>query len=377
MSRGMDGGTRDGTPRDTLYSIDPLGVQAQAASQSEMDEYWAPPPGNPPPDPSNPPGGMYQDSGGVPGTWYSGYSVPNPGNWGLGCYVDGIQTSCERAFRTISNGSAWGVTLSLHGAIDPSFAPIVAGIRSAATSIDGRSTSRVRYIPVGKPGDPNGLIARGQDGSIISESAPVHGITGRVAVYDRVEVGAISGELVFGGGGQQGGGQQPVDVARIVPPFSERDYRIVDTAITNARNLARSTACDEAFSAYGIPSLRALLDGINASYDTVEMDFSTAGFDIFDGRRATDSYGRNDAGQDVRVRDYLNDGETVAITTGRRGNGFIFLGQLFFDRNSRERTITILHEALHYNGGLSDLDFGRTRREGSRRINEILNQNCR
>jgi hypothetical protein len=62
----------------------------------------------------------------------------------------------------------------------------------------------VRYVPVGKPGDPNGLVAKGEDGSIIDKSAPVHGITGRVAEYDLVEVGAFSSQLLFGGG-QSGG----------------------------------------------------------------------------------------------------------------------------------------------------------------------------
>ena len=164
MSRGMDGGTGDGYPddgiqfADTLYSIDPLGVQAQAAFQSEIDEYWNPPPSSPPPDPVNPPSGFYQDSGGIPGTWYSGFGVPNPGNWGLGCYVDGIQTSCERALHTIGNGNAKQVTLSLNGAVGPDAAAIVASIRAAATSIDGVSTGRTRLVPRVVPGKKETVI---------------------------------------------------------------------------------------------------------------------------------------------------------------------------------------------------------------------------
>jgi YD repeat-containing protein len=195
MSRGMDGETTDGIPRDTLYSIDPLGVTAIAAHQNEINEYWTPPPGNPVPDPSNPPAGFYQDGGGNPNGWR--FSAPNPGNWGIGCYVDGIQTSCERAFRTISNGGASHATLSLYGNPGTSAAPVVAGIRSAATSIDGWSTSRVRFVPVGKPGDPNGLTMKDADGNAFDVSPSAHGITGRSAVYE--EVGAISGDLLFGG----------------------------------------------------------------------------------------------------------------------------------------------------------------------------------
>jgi hypothetical protein len=172
-----------------LYSIDPLGVQVKVASQSDINGYFG---GSP--DMNNPPEGFYQDSGGNTGSWGSG--APNPGQWGLGCYIDGIQTSCERAFRTINNGGAQSATLSLYGAVGPATVPIVAGFAAAAISINGQSTIRTRIVPRVVPGEP--VV------TITSDSGEVWGTLlgpDRVVGYDRVEeVGAISGDLVFGGG---------------------------------------------------------------------------------------------------------------------------------------------------------------------------------
>jgi len=83
-----------------LYSVDPLGVLVKTASQEEFDSYWNPPSGG---DPS-PPSGFYSDSLGQSSSY--GYSSPIAGNWGLNCYIDGIQRPCEQAFRLVSNGSA-------------------------------------------------------------------------------------------------------------------------------------------------------------------------------------------------------------------------------------------------------------------------------
>ena len=85
----------------STYSVDPLGVLVKTATQSEIDAYWNPPGGGDP----TPPEGFYSDQSGQNSSY--GFSSPSPGNWGLGCYVDGIQVSCERAFRASSNGSGY------------------------------------------------------------------------------------------------------------------------------------------------------------------------------------------------------------------------------------------------------------------------------
>ena len=93
----------------TVYSVDPLGVLVKTVTQSEYDAYWAPPSGGDP----NPPQGFYSDQSGS-GSSY-GYSNPFAGNWGLGCYVDGVQTSCENAFRASNNGSGYISNFNITG----------------------------------------------------------------------------------------------------------------------------------------------------------------------------------------------------------------------------------------------------------------------
>jgi YD repeat-containing protein len=206
MSRSLDGGTQSGTPRDTLYSIDPLSVLAQAASQSEIDEYWTPPPSKPAPDPNNPPEGFYLDLV-ASNTTFGGLSRPHPGNWGLGCYVDNVQVSCEKALRTVSNGGPLTATLSLNGAVGPEAAPIVAGFRSAATSIDGQDTRRTHLVPVVVPGKKEAVI-KAKD-PITGKLEVIDTLRGpdrtvNLRVYDGpAGVLAISGYLVFGGDGRQ------------------------------------------------------------------------------------------------------------------------------------------------------------------------------
>jgi YD repeat-containing protein len=175
----------------STYSVDPLGVLAVAAFQNEINNFWSPPSGSPGP----PPQGFYQYSSA--NFSRTGISSPNAGSWGLGCSIDGIQSSCETAFRLISNGSVWGVTLISRGGEQTPEA------RNVATTIKGSAASmRVRYenrtIPGTGPG--TGLKFEAFPYADIPASQDELGDTYRVAVYEYV--GAISGDLVFGGGGQ-------------------------------------------------------------------------------------------------------------------------------------------------------------------------------
>jgi YD repeat-containing protein len=200
MSRGMDGGTQNGTPKDTLHSIDPLGVSVIAAFQSEIDAYWTPPPPENPPDPYNPPAGFYEDRPAGIG-FPDSSSSPRPGLYALGCSLDGVYGPCDQILNTANKGGASSITVGNAGALGPAGTSLLASALTSATSIDGQSTRQVRLVPRVIPGKKEfGLVSQ-VDGTLETSYD-----SDRI-VYE--EVGAISGELVFGQGGATFGNLTP------------------------------------------------------------------------------------------------------------------------------------------------------------------------
>ena len=326
-----------------LYSIDPLGVQAKAASQSDIDGYFG---GSP--DMNNPPEGFYQDSGGNTGSW--GSSAPNPGNWGLGCYIDGIQTSCERAFRTINNGGAQSATLSLNGAVGSAAAPIVAGFAAAATSINGQSTTRTRVVPRVVPGEP--VV------TITSESGEVLDTLfgpDRVAGYDRVEeVGAISGDLAFGGLGQ---GSARIPQIDPLGGISEGDYGRVYNLLNKFVNDGN---CLNAFKDNIGTDLASTL---TSSGNYVRI----GGFSALQGDILTvDQFTMNKMGLNTDGANYVRRGLGIAV---REANAWtiadkkylvegsrpsILLNKSALDQGDLHLAYTLLHELAHAAGWKSN-----------------------
>jgi len=233
-SRGMESeDAHDGIPRDALYVIDPLGVVAQAAHQNEMDAYWAPPNGNPSPDPGNPPIGMYSDFSGSSTTYMGGNPVS--GFWGLGCTLDGVSANCEDVLHNIGNGSVQKATIILHGgSADPSVAPIIASFRPNATEVDGQEVRRYHLVPMKAPGNRPLVISTGHPDdpsdyqiiSIIQE--PEKTIYAKIYEGPAANIFAIAGYLIFGNDGHQGE-VDPVDYEGF------KSQPIIDSAFRTCR----------------------------------------------------------------------------------------------------------------------------------------------
>jgi len=164
------------------------------ASQNEINAYWAPSPS-----PYQPPRGFYSSANF--GT--HGMGDPGPGNWGLGCKVDGVQTPCGivlGGLRTGGVGNVVGGTGVTIGA-----GPLMPEVISAISTFAMAGNVRTRIVPKTIPGAGTGL-KMGIAGGDIPASQDVPATTSYVVVTEYV--GAISGFPVLGGDGigQQGGG---------------------------------------------------------------------------------------------------------------------------------------------------------------------------
>jgi hypothetical protein len=176
-----------GSSGGSTYSVDPLGTLAVAAFQNEINNFWSPPSGGP----TTPPSDFYRYSSA--NFSRTGISNPHAGSWGMGCALDGVQTSCGTvlgALRTGGLGNLVGV--QLHGT------PMTPEAISSFSTFTSSSWRRVRIDERTIPGkSPNGLeFEEFPEANLPQERGHIE----TVAVYEYV--GAISGDPVFGGGQQ-------------------------------------------------------------------------------------------------------------------------------------------------------------------------------
>ncbi len=327
-----------GSAGGSTYSIDPLGVLAVAAFQNEINNFWSPPSGNPGP----PPQGFYQYSSA--NFSRTGISSPSAGSWGLGCSIDGIQSSCGTAFSLISNGSVWGVTLiSRGGPMTPEAATVVAGVRAAA--IDGQFIERKRLEPKVIPGKPEYSLVSVIDGPLETSYDP------DVTVYE--EVGAISGEFVFAQGGATFGSLTP-------------NIRNWNTGFTELR-----AKFDKAFSTIQTQPCKDYVNSVinkfpHKPHANFEDLLKTQTFHLYNPdedvaiRAGTWSSARGGAGYKQLQADAQSIGRTVgeaqAGLNGVWGNTALtignntYLNKYYFQSYKVNAAVLIVHEILHAAG---------------------------
>jgi len=350
MSRGMDGGTQNGVPRDSLYSIDPLGVQAQAAFQSEIDEYWTPPPPpDSPPDPYNPPAGFYEDRPagiGLP----DAFSVPHPGQYALGCSVDGVYGPCEQILNTASKGAAKSITVGNTGALGPAGTSLLASALTSATSINGQP----RLVPKVVPGKKEFGLVSEIDGTLETS------YDSERVVYE--EVGAISGEFLFGGGGSTFGSPGLVPKVDHLGGITSGDYDRVYKALYSFVN---NPDCLAQFKSYIGVDLAYMLTG---SGNFIRI----GGFDILDDylkgnlqqftNTVLNKIGMNlkglghvekglDAGAKYHANAWTLGADTSMLVQGSRPS--IILSATALTEGDKHLTYSLLHELIHAAGWLS------------------------
>ena len=176
-----------GSSGGSTYSVDPLGTLAVAAFQNEINTFWSPPSGGP----TTPPADFYRYSSA--NFSRTGISNPNAGSWGMGCALDGIQTSCGTVLGALRTGGLGNIVgAQLHGT------PMTPEAISLFSTFTSASWRRVRTDERTIPGkSPNGLeFKEFPEANLPQERGHIE----IVAVYEHV--GAISGDPLFGGGGQ-------------------------------------------------------------------------------------------------------------------------------------------------------------------------------
>jgi hypothetical protein len=179
------------------------------------------------------------------------------------------------------------------------------------------------------------------------------------------------GEDIGEGGVEQGPGVREVTV-----PLNGGDRARVAQAAVRASALTSNARCNEALRNYGIPSLAALVGGLDIGSVVTNADgYDIPEGNIFDGR-TSQSLIEEPPGSRTQItiaeyfRQHPND---PAVTL--RGSGLIFLGPAFFNGDLDSQAITLLHEAAH-RAGARDTDFGRNREEGSRNLTRLLRERC-
>jgi hypothetical protein len=125
---------------------------------------------------------------------------------------------------------------------------------------------------------------------------------------------------------------------------------------------------------WGIDSLAALVANLQIGDVTTEDGLDVPSGNIFDGR-TSQSPVRDEDGTTVTVQEYFRRHRDVVAVTTSGGDGIIFLGSRFFGESEDERTITLIHEAIH-RAGLPDTDFGATKDEGSQNLSAWLRDKC-
>lgn len=144
----------------------------------------------------------------------------------------------------------------------------------------------------------------------------------------------------------------------------------VNDALKLAKKLTKDCQCDQALQDYGIKSLAELLK-------------SEVNVDIFDGRTSTLGLpwmANNNVRETVGLhfsknKSWLRAGVIQSAFTGK-GN-MIFLNDYFFNPTKfvtlalEQRSIILIHEAVHQYGGKDDNHFG-----GSQRLTNLINKAC-
>jgi hypothetical protein len=309
-----------------LYSIDPLGVQARAAYESEITGYWG---GSP--DPNNPPEGFYQDSGGNPNGW--GFSVPNPGQWGLGCSIDGIQVSCGKAFRTAFSGTGYAHNFNITGGFGWQGTALVSTLLNA----------RIRVHEKVIPGDPN-------------EEREEKRWTVSKGLVGGEPFGLFAGSFLQQqqGGGQQGGGQQKVPCPSVIP--TDPDQRAVWNTLMgeseavqtrfDAQQLSQPGAGEYGPDQYGRNAFNSPNAGLVDSLDVLQG--MRLMIDVIQNRLTSERRFRGKSWRDVVTATYREDGITKYEFEGYPvGAGYTQATLGDIDSEPCERS-TQANNALHF-----------------------------
>ena len=141
------------------------------------------------------------------------------------------------------------------------------------------------------------------------------------------------------------------------PPLAGRDSKTFNAALKFAQSTACGNHnCDGALQSYGIQSLCALVSQMAANIN------------VFDGRGSTYPAGKQNVSQFLVTQ---NAGAMVVMPVP-----ITFLGDYFFNPTSinsltQQRTLILLHEAVHQFGGKGDSDFG-----GSRNLSDLIAEKC-
>jgi YD repeat-containing protein len=274
-----------------------------------------------------------------------------------GCTLDGMPISCSEASHRLETGSAVFDTFT-------------------TVNITYRSGRRETFV--GQTNLPPGLDLRftGQMAHDANFGFRIGNILGGFNLGVFMAIGnafAARANMVEGRPGSFTGSfafSFAPQTTNHFPALSKDDLKMVDDSLKLAREMANKKECDEVLKSYGIPSLSALLKGLN---------LTGANANVFDARNSTLPI--MDKGKLSNVAEYAKNnkdstGAFVPDVTGPAGGKVTFLSYYFFSPpnpswTAQQRAIILLHEAVHQIGGKGDKLFG-----GSEKLSEKIVQGC-
>lgn len=281
-----------------------------------------------------------------------------PGYGGPTCKVDGITTGCRLAFGAVSSGAA---SLVNPGATTTPRIVVYHG-QSVLAVYRAFSDGYQGYIPVTANYTGNGNFVPINSGPPRLQTNPIrdtnfsllNGVTGNSEAYLARSPEFSAPQNSF-------------------PTFSKGDLKIVNDSIKLAKKMTdpkKHKECDEALKAFGIPSLSALINGMNPNGN------------VFDGRTSTltGPIGKNGATESMAA--YFKENKTsvgaAVFPNSVAGRGEVtFLGDYFFNPASMDwvgfqRAIIMLHESVHEVGGKGDAPFGSSKQLSERSSRSVI-----
>jgi hypothetical protein len=314
----------------------------KTATMSEMDHYWNPGGGG---GGSIPPESYYTDYSGwtATGTVSTyGYSSPFPGNWGLGCYMDGIQTPCERVLNSVSNGTAQ---------IDRLLSPTGSGnIQTPGLSITP------------DPYDNSKVYIDEKDWGV-----DIHGVMSYKVTVSSFFLGNV--------GMRQGLGQ--------TPPNKTITDQVIDRIMTDTIAVLESSAtCRDAIRALTPKEQHGSNNPNPRMALAVELAGTRPGVDVVNFAKGLYSRGQ------VRYNT-VSEEDTTSSTRGTDNSAVIYIARYFFSPMSRRYLGDIqsdtarirlgLHELSHATGRYSDWIFallGYQEFHSEEEIDSIIMKSC-